>query len=453
MSSKLKDIVSNVSAERGIITIILKNVDNLILCSAENLFSEHFAVEANQVLYSVICYLSEQGIKKFDSNTIYSTVQDEEAKKQIDEFGGRQYIDTLLQSPILEDNLPLYIKQVKECALKRFVHELGEDIQRDVIKTKDVSEMITTVQKKILEISLSSGGDSEVIKMGDNALERLKKRAEKPSDVFGYRLGWTNYDRITQGFSPNDLIVYVAPSKTGKSTLLTNIAKKLSVDDGLPGLYIDTEMTTEEQEDRIIAIISEVPYEEIRNGYYAYDTIYGDGETKKKRVYEAIDKMNKGRLFHAYMPNFTIESVTAIIRKFKIQENIAYCIFDYIKLPTSDVNGLNSAQEYQRLGYFTTCLKDMAGICDIPIMTACQSNRNDLDNRDPDASSIGGSYRILQLATKLMFLRNKTPNELEMEGYAKGNQALHIKYQRNGSGDQKIDIQFNKPILKMVEVS
>lgn len=450
--SKIKDIISNVSAERGIITVILKNVDNIVICSGAELYSDHFAVEANQVLYSVICYLSEQGVKHFDSNTIYSTISDEKAKEQLDEFGGREYIDTLLQSHIIEENIHLYIKQVKECALKRFVHQLGSEIQKDVVSVKDVSEMITTVQKKILDISLSSSSETDVNRMGDNALERLKKRAENPTDVFGYRLGWIEYDKITQGFSPNDLIIYVAPSKTGKSTLLTNIAYKLSVKDKLPGLYIDTEMSTEEQEDRLIAIIAKVPFEEIRNGFYASDSVFGSGADKSERVFKAVEMLKESNLFHAYAPNFTVESVTALIRKYKIQEDISYCIFDYIKLPASDVNGLNSAQEYQRLGYFTTCLKDMAGICNIPIMSACQSNRNDLDNTNPDASSIGGSYRILQLATKLLFLRNKTPQELDMEGYSKGNQKLHIKYQRNGEGDKAINIQFDRSILTMYEI-
>lgn len=449
----IKEIIANVSAERAIISILLKNIDNLIICSSENLYSEHFAIEINQVLYSVICYLSEQGVKNFDSNTIYSTIQDENAKKQLDEFGGRDYIDTLLQSTILEENLKVYIKQVIDCSMKRFMYSLGKDMQLDAIKIKDVSEMITTIQKKVLDISLSSVGDSEVKQLGTDAKDRLRARADNPRAIYGYMIGWSKYDKITQGASPNDLIVFVAPSKTGKSTLLTNMAKKLSIDGDLTGLYIDTEMLTEEQEDRLIAIVSEVPYEEIRNGMFAQDTPYGLGSEKQERVYKAIDLIESKRLFHCYLPNFTVESTTALIRKYKIQEGIDYAIFDYIKLPSSDVKGLNSAQEYQRLGYFTTCLKDMAGICSIPIFTACQSNRADLDNTDPDASDIGGSYRILQLATKLMFLRNKTPRELEAEAYSSGNQVLHIKYQRNGSGDEKINLQFDRPILRMYEHS
>ena len=40
-----------------------------------------------------------------------------------------------------------------------------------------------------------------------------------------------------------------------------------------------------------------------------------------------------------------------------------------------------------------------------------------------------------------------------MEGYQKGNAKVHIKYQRNGEGDRTVDVQFDKPILKMKEVS
>ena len=449
----VKEILSNSSAERGIISIILKNVDALTECSANNLYYEHFALKANQTLYSVLCYLAEQGTKHFDSNIIYSTIQDPQALEELNSFGGREYIDTLIQSSVIMDNLPMYIKQVKETSLKRFVHKLGEDIQKDVISVKDTSEMLNGVQKRILDIILDSESSSEVYKFGTGTFERLMERASNPTDVYGYKLGWKEFDKITQGFAGNDLVVMVGASKAGKSTWLTNVSRSYSIEGDLCGLYIDTEMTELEQEDRLIAMISGVPYEEIRNGMFCLDSHYGTGQEKVAKVKEASERLKNSRLFHKYIPDFNIEKVTALIRKMKIQENIDYCIFDYIKLPNSDVNGLSNAQEYQRLGYFTTCLKDMAGICNIPIVTACQANRNDLDTTNPDASSIGGSYRILQLATKLLFIRPKTDNELLMEGYQKGNAKVHIKYQRNGEGDRAVDVQFDRPILKMKEVS
>ena len=90
MSIPIKDILSNTSAERGIISIILKDVGALTECTANNLFADHFAIKTNQVLYSVLAYLAEQGTKNFDSNIIYSTIQDPTALEELNNFGGRE---------------------------------------------------------------------------------------------------------------------------------------------------------------------------------------------------------------------------------------------------------------------------------------------------------------------------------------------------------------------------
>ena len=450
---KIEEIISNPTAERSVISILLKDIDSITECSANNLYYEDFAIKANQTLYSVICYLIEEGTKRFDSNIIYSTIQDKDVLEELDSFGGRDYIDSLIQSRTLVENLGHYIRQIKDCSAKRKMYYLGKEIQENVEEIKDTTEMLNEIQKKVLNTMLESDSTSEIHKFGSGTYDRLMERAENPSEVFGYQIGWKEFDKITQGFAPNDLVVMVGASKTGKSTWLTNISKALSIDSDLCGLYIDTEMTEQEQEDRLIAMISRVPYEEIRNGMFGRDTVFGEASEKIARVKEASEKLANARLFHKYMPDFSIPKVTALMRKVKIQENIDYAIFDYIKLPNDDVKGLSTSQEYQRLGYFTTCLKDMAGVLGIPVITACQTNRNDLDTTNPDASNIGGSYRILQLATKLMFIRNKTDNELLTEGYSRGNQKIHIKYQRNGQGDMAVDVQFDRPILSQREVS
>ena len=453
MDNKMVEIIRNPSAERNILSIILRNIDNLVMCSAQELYSEHFGVEANQIIYSIICFLAEQGVKHFDSNLIYSQMTNPSSIEIVDNIGGRLYIDSLLSVPINEDNLLIYVKTVKENHLKRMIFDFGKGIQEKVVDEEDVPKLLNELQAQILNLSLESNSKTEVYKFGSNAMERLRERMENPSETRGFKIGWSEFDKITQGFAPNDLVILVAPSKTGKSTWLLNVNDALSVKSNLKGLYIDTEMTDEEQEDRMISMISGVPYEEIQNGMFGQDTPFGTGASKSNKVFEATNLLNSKNSYHVYMPDFTIDKVSALIRKYKIQYDIDYAIFDYIKLPGSDVNSLNSAQEYQRLGYFTSCLKDMAGICNIPIISACQSNRNDLDTTDPDASNIGGSYRILQLATKLLFLRNKTPNELESEGRVMGNQKLHIKYQRNGEGDKAVDVWFERPILRMSEVN
>jgi replicative DNA helicase len=112
------------------------------------------------------------------------------------------------------------------------------------------------------------------------------------------------------------------------------------------------------------------------------------------------------------------------------------------------MSSLNKMQEYQALGFFTSGLKDIASTLSIPVVTAAQTNRTNLGEVDKDASSIGGSYRILQLATKLLFLVNKSDKQISESGIDNGNQVLSIKYQRNGASDcDPINIMFYKNIL------
>lgn len=448
------ELISNPSAERAILTLCIKNIDNLIECNTNDLFSDHFSIKANSYIYTAICYLVEsENVKNIDSNVLYTVLStNSKATEELEKLGGMSYVDNLCQSYVNEENLNVFIKQVKENSSKRMLFGLAEDLKKEVFTEKHINEILDDAQKKILGLMLESTNEEKVYKVGSTLRERLKERAENPKDVYGYRLGWNKFDYYTQGLENNDLIVVVAPSKTGKSALLENMTRILTLDSGLKGLYIDTEVNDEQFEDRLISMVSGIPFSEIRNGKFNENTEFGTKEEKLAKMNTAIELIERNKIFHIYMPDFSIEKVNALIRKYKIQESIDYCVFDYIKLPNDEVKSLNTSQEYQKLGYFTTCLKDMAGICDMPIITACQSNRNNLDSKEPDASDIGGSYRILQLASKLFFLRNKLDNEMEAEGFARGNQKLHIKYQRNGEGDKEVDIQFDRPILRMYEV-
>jgi replicative DNA helicase len=287
--------------------------------------------------------------------------------------------------------------------------------------------------------------------MGSETEQVLRDRAERPMTIPGLAMGWQKYDVVTQGQKPNELVVVVARSKTGKSAFLLNHAKKFSVNDHLPGLYIDTEMTSREQEDRLLSCVSGVPYEEIVNGMFARDTIYGLASDKQAKLFSALEIIRSSPLYHIYMPSFTIEKVTALVRKYYLQHNLAYVIFDYIKLPNSEVNDLANAQEYQRLGFITTCLKDLAGICNIPVITAAQANRS--GEMHGDEQDIGGSYRIIQMATRIIFLRKKTDQELATDGWQRGNMKLKIGFQRNGaSSADDIDFLFDGPTLRFTEI-
>lgn len=435
--------------------ICLKESDKMIDVEASEIFAEHFSVPGHKFIFMAMMYLYSKKIKPTPM-AIVEVLSNDQAKKSVDELGGLEYLTILEESNLSPDNLPIFIEKIKQSYTRRMLLNIADNVRDFVMSDKaevlNPSELISHAERQLTDLSVNSSTSEEAYKMGDRTDEVLAERAENPAQVPGIEVGWTEYDRLTNGAQPGDLIIVCAPSKVGKSVTLTNWATKLAIKDQMPILYMDSEMNEREQEDRILASLTGIPHDEVVSGMYVLDTVNGKSTEKIAKLKKAREELGLGHYYHIYMPYFTIEKVTALSRKFAMQMGIKALFFDYIKIPSNQGN-FKTQQEYQALGFFTSGLKDLAGTLKIPVFTACQANRNDLDTNNPDASNIGGSYRILQLASKLMFLVDKSDEKIAKDGFQNGNQQLIIKYQRNGQSDcPPINIMFNKPILRQQEI-
>lgn len=443
----------NPGSERNLISICLKNSDKLIDVEGEDVYPEHFGVEGHRHIYSAMLYLKSKNTEPAPMAVM--EVLSGKVKESVEALGGLDYLMLLRETHIPTDNVGFFVEKLKQSYTRRMLYQISDDVRRFVLSNEaevlNPQELISRAETQINDLAVNSTSSDEVYKMGDNTEAVLLERSENPSQVPGLEVGWERYDKVSNGAQPGDLIIIVAPSKTGKSVTLTNWATNISVVGQLPILYIDTEMNEREQEDRILANLTGIPHNEIVSGLYVTDTHNGKADDKVARLKKAREQLNMGNYYHIYMPQFTIEKVTALTRKFQMQFGIVALFFDYIKIPSNQAN-FRDAQEYQKLGFFTSGLKDLAGMLKIPVFSAAQANRNNEESEDPSAGDIGGSYRILQLASKLMFLYNKTDERIARDGIAGGNQQLHIKYQRNGASDvPPINIMFHKELLRQTE--
>lgn len=448
-------MVLNPGSERNLISICLKNDDKIIEVEGQDIFAEHFSVDAHRYIYAAMLFLKSKKVKP--TPMAIMAVLPGKSKEAVEKLGGLDYIMLLSEVNLPDDNTQFFIEKVKQSYTRRMLYQISENVREFVLSDEaevlNSNELIGYAERKVNELSVNTSSTEEVYKMGDETEAVLATRAETPSQVPGLEVGWEMYDKTTNGAQPGDLIIVVAPSKTGKSVTLTNWATKISIQDRLPTLYIDTEMNSREQEDRILANLTGIPHSEIVSGMYVMDTYSGTATEKLRKLKEARDALGLGNYYHIYMPQFTIEKVGALARKFQMQFGIVALFFDYIKIPSNNAN-FHDAQEYQKLGFFTSGLKDLAGMLKIPIFSAAQTNRNNggKGNVDPSEADIGGSHRILHLASKLMFLYNKSDEQIAKHGDINGNQQLFIKFQRNGASDcDPINIMFDKPILRQVE--
>lgn len=450
------DQIFNPGSERNLLSICLKHPDKIIDVQTAEVYPEHFYVPGHKHVFMAMIYLYSKKINP-SPLAIMEVLSSDNAKNSVEELGGSDYLMVLEESYIPQDNLSIFINKIKQSHIRRNLINISKDVinfaKSEEAEVLNPFELIGFAETKLNDLNISTKQNEEIYKMGDKTETVLNQRAENPANIPGLESGLKEFDRLTNGGQAGDLIIICAESKTGKSVLLTNIATKIAINDCDPILYIDTEMSDREQEDRILSNLTGIPHNEIISGMYVMDTINGNAADKVEKLKEAREKLQMGNYYHIYLPQFTAEKVTALARKFQAQFGIKALFFDYIKIPSTQGNFKN-AQEYQALGFFTSTLKDIAGILKIPVYSACQSNRDDFSaDKSPDASRVGGSYRILQLASKLIFLTNKSEKRISRDGEHNGNQQLWIKYQRNGESDcPPINVLFNKPILRQTEI-
>lgn len=138
-----------------------------------------------------------------------------------------------------------------------------------------------------------------------------------------------------------------------------------------PALYITTEMPIDEIQTIILATISKVNEEHILYGNYEPGEYY--------RVQKAIEYLASSPLYIVHIPDFNIEDIKNIIKKYHREYGVRYVFFDYIMTSLrlmTEVNGRSGAglKEHQMLLVFSTELKTIAQQLDIFIFTASQLN-------------------------------------------------------------------------------
>ena len=449
-------IINNPTSERSLISLCLNNADLLVDVENNEVYSQHFTIPAHRHIFTAMMYLYSKGIKP-SPLSIIEVITDKKAKEEIENFGGISYIEDMTLMDIDKSNLKIFCEKVKQTYARKELYDVCEKAKTFMLSDEseklNPGELVGQIENKITEIANSAINETTVYKMGSSLQSRLEERAKRPTLVAGIQVGWTVFDRLTNGGQAGDLIIVCARAKMGKSVILTNWAKRFSIDDGLPVLYIDTEMTSEEQEDRLVSILTQIPVSEIMTGLFAVDTEHGTAKEKIEKIKNAIERIKSSPYYHVYMPNFSAEKVTALAKQYKAKYNIQALFMDYIKIPASQGNSLQQVKEYQALGFFTSALKDIAGTLKIPVYSAVQENRNDEKGTEKGAGNVAGSDRILQLATKLMFLYAKTDEQIARDTTLLGNRHLKIAYQRNGESDcPPINLQFDNQVVTIREV-
>lgn len=434
------DIFCSPNDERALLYYAMSNINHYYsICARLNV--NDFLYQQHKMIFSIMGMLANDGVENFDVAMITTKA---DAMGVLGSIDGVSYIQSISNMKLSNSNFEIYFNNVLEASRKYKLHSvLEENVSKVVDNAKDGDssiDLISAVETNIFDMTLAGKTVDEPRNLSDGLSELIDLRRDNVIEMSGIPTCYPILDKQIDGMVPGTLLIVAARKKMGKSALLTNIACQIAYKSmrNLPVLYIDTEMTFNEWRDRALAIMSDIEERVIKHGGYNKEQY--DKLTAASKIIE------KGKLFHEYMPGYSVDRLVALYKKYKIKENIGLIIFDYLKEPDSSSVD-RQRKEYQILGDVTSKLKDLAGELNIPALTAVQLNRS---------GDVADSDRIARYGDIVAFWQTRTDKELEDGGDFKnvGTHKLVIKDTRRGGSTNEHGIGFNfwKKHIRISEV-
>ena len=377
-----------------------------------------------------------------DVITVYEHLQ---SLGKAEEIGGLGYLNALAQYVPSASNIRRYAEIVRERSILRKLVSASDEIATNAFNTQGraVAQILDEAEQKIFNI----GEEGSRMKQGFQAmpqlvvslLDRVQEMADNPNDITGVPTGFYDFDRMTSGMQPGDLIVLAARPSMGKTALAINIAEHVALNEGLPVAVFSMEMGASQLAVRIVGSIGRIDQGHLRTGKLSDD--------EWPRLTEAIEKLRNVSLHIDETPGLTPSELRANARRLARQcGKLGLIVVDYLQLMSgsSSDGGDNRATE---IGEISRGLKMLAKELQCPVIALSQLNRSVETRTDkrPMMSDLRESGAIEQDADVIMFIyRDDYYNKDSKEP---GVAEVIIGKQRNGPTGT-VKLAFLKPLTK-----
>jgi len=438
--AKVEDLV-DIQSEAGVIASIIQKPDFLLF--SENLKPIHFSDTANGALFDAISQLYNSGVERIDSfNLIGAINRSAKIKKIIErEFTDDTITELINTSPIISRtetaDYELLVKHVIGLSYRREMFKslgllrtkcLNEDVSVEDL-TKDINDRI---DQSVMDYVIYD----EPVLLADICDDLWAKTQSKrrKGGVYGFPSVISAFGDYFS-YEPAELVLVSAKPKKGKSIFLMNEAVNMAYNHGLSVLYVDSELSTEQFQLRVMAHLSGIPVHMLKSGNFDELSPY-KLKTVDKDIQNAVNMIKKMKLRHIFKPTYDKDWLLATCKKLKKEKKIDALVYDYFKGVAS--KGDDASSIYIGLGRAIDVVKNLiVGELELIGLAACQSNRE---------GEVADSINLERSCSTLIFLENKTNKDIDKDGDQCGNTRFRVAANRNGGQmdrDEWIDASFD----------
>lgn len=298
----------------------------------------------------------------------------------------------------VSDNVDFLIDQVLKSRRVALINNAIRGAIEDIEVRKDHDSALSTLQSGLAKLDddgLSGSSDVDLTFEAQKRWEEYLERKNLPNGLRGLPTGFPSIDAATSGLQKGQLIVIVAPPKTGKSTLALQIAHNLHLSGNVP-MFQSFEMSNLEQLARYDAMRARISHHRLLTG-----TLTQEEET---RYFAKLQSMEMMKHKFWLTDSGSASTVSGIANKLQmLQPDVLF--IDGVYLMVDEQSG--EANTPLAITNITRSLKRLAQRFQIPIVISTQALTWKMKKGQVTADSIGYSSSFFQDADVLFGLQRE----------------------------------------------
>ncbi|WP_052673999.1 replicative DNA helicase [Legionella fallonii] len=243
------------------------------------------------------------------------------------------------------------------------------------------------------------------------AIEKIDEVYRASDASYGLKTGLTEFDNLTGGLSPSDLIIIAGRPSIGKTTLAMNIIEHIALKLNKTAILFSLETAPEISALKFICSLGRVDAHRLRSGSVE--------DEDWPRITTAVQTLSESPIYIDNVIEETIDTICAKSRKIALNTgNIGLIVVDYIQLLCC--RGSTPENRTAELSSILRYLKILAKELNVPVIAISQLNQNVEQRTDkrPIISDLKDSESIEDDADMICFVhRNDYYDENSEDKY------------------------------------
>ena len=384
---------------------------------------DDFYRKDHRLIFAAIASLAEEA-NPCDVVTVSEYLDN---RGELEQAGGLEYLATLANETPGAANARAYAKILRERSMLRALISAGNEISGSAFATdgRTAADLVDEAERLVFEIAESGSrgraGFKALKQILPEAVDRIDILHQSDGEITGIPSGYSEFDKLTAGLQPGDLIVIAGRPSMGKTTLAVNIAENAAIGSKVPTAIFSMEMPSQQLAFRMISSLGRVDQTHLRTGRFP--------DEDWSRINTAVQLMSEAPIFIDDTPGLSPTEIRARVRRLQREHGLGLVVVDYLQLMSVPGSQENRATEISEI---SRSLKGLAKELSLPVIALSQLNRSVEQRTDkrPVMSDLRESGAIEQDADLIIFIyREEVYNQ---DTPRKGIADIAIAKQRNG---------------------